>query len=362
MVMALKVRDEVDVIEHNLRVHHALGIEHFVVTHLGSIDSSHAVLKRWEKAGLMTIFERSGVYLEESTGWAQEMIRYAIDGLGADWVIHCDSDEFVLPVEGTIATALAAIEPEAGAVVMPRSNFVAVPGPEPFLQRLVVRERRSTLGPKLAHRGLAEVVMVENAGHLVTTERDLEVQFRSIERAALKPSAEASPFSPPPPELSWSAQVPLRMHHYPVRSLDGFTRRLEIEVNDKAENDPRIDRLKARLDRGEAQKIYAEQLASPDQISEGLAAGRLVRDERVLDLATRAPDPIESGVGAGSLPIVPGTDRAELLAEQQSDALTAVGRVVLLATVRHKRTAALLKRARRRNSRLQARLATEPNE
>ena len=38
VVMALKVRDEEDVIEHNLRYHHAQGVDFFIVTDNASID------------------------------------------------------------------------------------------------------------------------------------------------------------------------------------------------------------------------------------------------------------------------------------------------------------------------------------
>ncbi len=38
--MALKVRDEGDILEANLRFHHALGVDHFVVTDNGSTDET----------------------------------------------------------------------------------------------------------------------------------------------------------------------------------------------------------------------------------------------------------------------------------------------------------------------------------
>ena len=38
VVMALKVRDEEDVIEHNLRYHRAQGVDFFIVTDNGSVD------------------------------------------------------------------------------------------------------------------------------------------------------------------------------------------------------------------------------------------------------------------------------------------------------------------------------------
>ncbi|TMK71128.1 MAG: hypothetical protein E6G49_10025 [Actinobacteria bacterium] len=46
LVMALKVRDEGDVLEANLRFHHALGVAHFVLTDNGSTDDTPEILRR----------------------------------------------------------------------------------------------------------------------------------------------------------------------------------------------------------------------------------------------------------------------------------------------------------------------------
>ena len=52
--MALKVRDEGDILEANLRFHHALGVDHFVVTDNGSTDETRRSSRRYEEAGLVT--------------------------------------------------------------------------------------------------------------------------------------------------------------------------------------------------------------------------------------------------------------------------------------------------------------------
>ena len=52
LVMTLKVRDEADIIEHNLRFHRALGVDFFVVTDNGSTDGTSEILDRYAAAGL----------------------------------------------------------------------------------------------------------------------------------------------------------------------------------------------------------------------------------------------------------------------------------------------------------------------
>jgi len=52
LVMTLKVRDEEDVIEDNLRFHRALGVDFFVVMENGSVDRTPEILARYQEAGL----------------------------------------------------------------------------------------------------------------------------------------------------------------------------------------------------------------------------------------------------------------------------------------------------------------------
>src|SRR5215216_2030688 len=172
LVMALKVRDEGDVLEANLRFHHALGVAHFVVTHNGSTDETPEILGRYVEAGLATVIEEPGTdYRVRGAGWLTQMARMAATDLGADWVIHTDADEFWLPVEGSLQETLAAIPDTYGVVVAPRVEFVGRPdGPGTFADRLTVREARSRLQPKVAHRALPNVVSLDRGAHDVALE------------------------------------------------------------------------------------------------------------------------------------------------------------------------------------------------
>ena len=53
LVMTLKVRDEEDVLEANLRYHLAQGIDFFIVTDNGSVDRTPEILSRYQAAGLL---------------------------------------------------------------------------------------------------------------------------------------------------------------------------------------------------------------------------------------------------------------------------------------------------------------------
>ncbi len=76
--MAFKIRDEGDVLEHNLRFHHALGVDHFIVTDNGSTDETVDILARYAKAGLLTVIRAPDTdYREQGARWMTDMARIA---------------------------------------------------------------------------------------------------------------------------------------------------------------------------------------------------------------------------------------------------------------------------------------------
>jgi len=69
LVMTLKVRDEADIIEDNLRFHRAMGVDFFVVTDNGSVDGTSEILDRYVSAGLAHVIQEptSGLRSRTST-------------------------------------------------------------------------------------------------------------------------------------------------------------------------------------------------------------------------------------------------------------------------------------------------------
>src|SRR5205814_6122469 len=94
LVMTLKVRDEEDVLEANLRYHLAQGIDFFIVTDNGSVDRTSEILATYQRAGLMHLLDDdSPDYFAMHGEWVSQMARLAASDFGADWVIHTDADE-----------------------------------------------------------------------------------------------------------------------------------------------------------------------------------------------------------------------------------------------------------------------------
>ena len=92
LVMTLLVRDEDDILALNLEHHLAQGIDRFIVTDNRSRDSTPQILRRYAERGLLEIIEEPGETYDQAR-WVTRMAERAAAS-GADWVIHCDADEF----------------------------------------------------------------------------------------------------------------------------------------------------------------------------------------------------------------------------------------------------------------------------
>jgi hypothetical protein len=327
IVVAMKVRDERDVIEANLRYHYARGADQFIVTDNGSSDGTEKVLRRYEKAGLLRLISEpeekfnvrdDGAADRWADRWVTRMARLAASEMNADWVIHIDADEFWWPVGGSLKDALAAVPDEYGVLVAPRPEFVARPeGPGEFWERLTVRDRHSQLMPKIAHRAEANAVLGGGA-------HDVEVEptprTRSRGSAVLRGVREES--EPPDERLVWAPVFPARVLHLPVRSFVQYTATVERLLRSGRRNS-RVDKLRRAYEQGRLRELYDQLVLDDEAVTEGIREGRLVEDTGLQDLLPRCPDPTE---GAYEPPVLPGEDAEHELAEIRYDAMRSLTR------------------------------------
>ena len=327
LVMTLKVRDEQDVIEDNLRFHHALGVDFFIVMDNGSVDRTPAILARYADAGLAHVLrDESGDLRALGAEWYTQMARMAATDFGADWVINNDADEFWWPLKGTIKEALAEIPERFGTVVAPRAEFVGRPDrPGSFAERLVVREARSNLQPKVAHRADADVVVLHRGAHDVASaggERlwlALRPPGRAVHRSV---RGLGSNRNGDEIRLVWAPAWPLRIFHFPLRSFDQFRRRTEISLRHGGFRDSgRFRRLRRHYEQGRLEDLYEELVWDDEAIEDGIREGTLVRDERLARLLPRCPDPLGGGPAAG-VRVTP--DPGELEGEREEVQLDAM--------------------------------------
>jgi hypothetical protein len=357
LVMALKVRDEEDVLEQNLRYHRAQGVDFFVVTDNASTDSTPEILERWVRAGLAKVIHEPGDDLAANGHkWVTRMAREAATEHGADWVIHGDADEFWWPIEGSIKDSLAAVPPEYGTVVAPRTEFLARPdGPGEFFERLTVRSTRSLLRPKVAHRGYPDVFVLHEGQHDVTVGTTLEdawLRARPPGRPVLRAARQERPAVDD--RLAWAPVFPLLIFHFPLRSLDQYRLRVEVLLANPAfAGEEILQRMRAARAEDDLEGFYAQLIKEDADVDAGIASGELTRDERLGRYMRRvgAP-PIEEAapVAAEENGALDG-ERAQL----ELDAMYVLARSSRMLMIRQD-LAALERRARRRERRRERRL------
>jgi len=323
LVMTLKVRDEEDVIEQNLRFHRALGVDFFVVMDNGSVDSTPEILARYADAGLAHVLrDETGDLRALGAEWYTRMARMAATEFEADWVVHNDADEFWWPLTGDLKKALAVIPERFGAVVAPRAEFVGRPdGPGSFAERLVFREARSTLQPKVAHRADPDVVVLHRGAHEVAAARGgdlwraLRPPGRAVHRSVRGAGTETDGHGEDV-RLVWAPIWPLRIFHFPLRSVEQFRRRTEISLRHGGFRDSgRFRRLRWHYEQGRLEELYAELIWDDAAVEEG------VRNDRIAELLPRCPDPLGEAAPA-EVRITPDPEALEREREEvQFDAM-----------------------------------------
>lgn len=356
--MALKVRDEEDVIEDVLRYHRAQGVDFFVVTDNASADRTPEILRRWVEAGLAHVIDEPSPELRErGHEWVTRMARVAATEHEADWVVHGDADEFWWPLEGTIPEALASVPDEYGVVLAPRVEFVARPdGPGSFFDRLVHREARSLVRPKIAHRALEDVMVLHRGQHDVTAGRDADDAWQRLRAPGRPVLRTVRPEGGDEAEdrLVWYPRWPLRIFHLPLRSFDQYSRKVEAMLNDPvSEGSGMRGRLRESYEAEGIDELYAELTVDDAEVERRVAEGSLVRDERLRDFMSGVGDPL-----AGEAPRPrPDPPSPEALAaergELELDAMHVLSRTERMLMIRHDAARTEVKRLRRKLDRVQ---------
>jgi hypothetical protein len=267
LVMTLLVRDEQDILEANIEFHRSQGVDFFIVMDNLSVDRTPQIIRRYVDMGLAHyIAQPEDDYAQGE--WVTSMARMACTEFDADWVINNDADEFWWPREGTLKEALGAIAPQFNALLAARTNFVPLDEEDsdtPFYDRMIYRQAVSLnplgqpLPPKMAHRGSPQVVVAQG-NHSVSGLDSLRVTEGQVE-----------------------------ILHFPMRSY----RQL---LNKIAKGGAAYERNRTlpQATGGTWRTLYREFLAtqgltdyyrthlySTGRIAEELAAGAIVKDERL---------------------------------------------------------------------------------
>jgi SAM-dependent methyltransferase len=93
LIMTLAVRNEADIIRHNIDFHLNQGVDFIMATDNGSVDGSRKILVEYEKMGVLHLLEERE-YTARQALWVNRMGRIAFEDYKADIIFHCDADEF----------------------------------------------------------------------------------------------------------------------------------------------------------------------------------------------------------------------------------------------------------------------------
>ena len=121
LALTLVVRDEEDILAANLDYHLAQGVDVILVIDHGSVDSTPAILTEYASTGRVRSFrDEARPHLQAAR--VNRLLKIAAEEHQADWVIHCDADEFWMPAAGSLRDVFGAIPDRYGFIQVEASD------------------------------------------------------------------------------------------------------------------------------------------------------------------------------------------------------------------------------------------------
>jgi hypothetical protein len=152
LVMTLCVKDEEDVLDAQLAVHLAAGVDFVIATDTGSTDGTLDVLERYRRAGVLDLGRDNSEPFRQGR-LRTEMARAAFER-GATWVFSSDADEFWWPRGASLKAVFDALPSRYGVVFGVWRPFVPrADDGTPFFERELIpcrgfRLRRCAAGTR----------------------------------------------------------------------------------------------------------------------------------------------------------------------------------------------------------------------
>jgi len=275
LVLTLLCRNEADIVRPTIEFHLNNGVDFIIATDNASTDETAEILHSYSNRGCLRLLHEPAHTHDQAT-WVSRMASLAVDEYKADWLIHCDADEFWWPQAASLKQELSMVSEDIFALSMQRFNFLppacSASQDLPFYEAQILRERssRNSLGhplpPKICHRASAGA-WIGDGNHKILI---------NGQRIAAK---------------SWPG---IEILHFPVRSLH----QLERKIRDGAEALEHNPRLSAEvgstwrslyqtlLRTGTLADYYQELCIQQDADSGVLSSDNLVEDCRLRDFMT----------------------------------------------------------------------------
>ena len=98
LTMTILVKNEIDIIEKNIRFHSKYGVDNFVIMDNNSTDGTREKIEELKKEFEITIIDEKGIYNQAK--WMTKLSHIAKKRYNPTWIIPNDADEFWKPKEG----------------------------------------------------------------------------------------------------------------------------------------------------------------------------------------------------------------------------------------------------------------------
>ncbi len=255
IVMTLLIRNEADVIEDNIRFHHHMGVDSFIVMDNLSTDDTPDILRKLsEEIPIRIILQKDDDY--NQAVWVTDMARQASLIHKNGWVINNDADEFWLPACGSLKQFLSSLPEHVTCINAARYNAVPESGDGPALSASA-HPRTSSVFERVSTNSLG-TPLPKKCMHLASPDIEIAQGNHSVTGIGGE---------------IYDANEDLMILHYPYRTLDIYRSKIALGGAAYGRNKTLSEEVGATwreqyktINTGELEAFWAGQARSPTDI------------------------------------------------------------------------------------------------
>lgn len=285
LVMTLLVRDEADIVAHNVEFHLAQGVDHVIAIDNASVDGTHDILEAYQAGGVLTLYHEPSLEYRQDE-WATRMARIAHERFGPCWLISNDADEFWTAPSGDLTEGLDGCA--AQMIRCSRRNMLTAHdwlGFVPWYEELIFTPTMAVPMPELGdliNDPLAEPYFYHALpDKMIFHTANLRMIARGAHGARYDGSARIEPGE-------------IVVSHYSVRSRAGFSERVDQVAGALKSREHQV-RLSWKYRRwgemaeraGDIEPALFEALPDGLKLNIDLMSGVLTRDTKLVDTLSR---------------------------------------------------------------------------